>query len=129
MPLSYAISEVERLVRVSATGSVTSEDLPTMTSALVADTKILPGMRFLVEAADVEPDLTFSDLRNAALILSDLKAKGVREMAIVTDTAHVYALAQVFAVFAPASSVDVKVFRSRSDATRWLGDGEGRTAS
>ncbi len=129
MPLSYAISDVERLVRVNATGSVKSEDLPPMSSSLAADTKIVPGMRFLVEAEDVEPDLTFSDLRNAADILSKLNAKGVSEMAIVTDTTHVYALAQVFAVFAPASSVDVKVFRKRSEAMRWLDAGAGRTAS
>lgn len=129
MPLSYAISDSERLVRVNATGSVTSDDLPPMTSSIAADTKILPGMRFLVEAADVEPDLTFSDLRNAAGVLANLNAKGVHEMAIVTDTTHVYALAQVFAVFAPPSTVDVRVFRERAEAMRWLNAKPGRTAS
>lgn len=129
MPLSYAISDVERLVRVKASGPVTSEDLPPMTSSLVAETKILPGMRFLVEAADVEPDLTFTDLRNAAAFLANLNAKGVREMAIVTDTTHVYGLAQVFAVFAPASSVAVKVFRDRTTAMHWLDNGKEGTAS
>ena len=129
MPLSYAISNSERLVRVRATGSVTSDDFPPMTSSLATDTNILPGMRFLVEAADVQPDITFSDLRNAAGVLPSLNAKGVREMAIVTDTTHLYALAQVFAVFAPPSSVDVRVFRERAEAMRWLDAGPGRTAS
>ena len=129
MPLSYAISDSERLVRVNATGSVTSDDLPQMTSSLASDTKIVGGMRFLVEAADVQPDLTFSDLRSAAGVLSALNAKGVHEMAIVTDTTHVYALAQVFAVFAPPSSVDVRVFRDRTEAMRWLDAGRGRAAS
>ncbi len=129
MPLSYAISDIERLVRVNATGSVTSEDLPPMSSSLAADNNILPGMKFLVEAEDVEPDLTFSDLRNAADTLSKLKAKGVREMAIVTASMHLYALAQVFAVFTPPMSVDVRIFRNRSDAMQWLEGAAGLAAS
>ena len=129
MPLSYAISDMERLVRVNATGSVTSDDLRPLTSSLTADKNILPGMRFLVETAEVEPDITFTDLRNAAGVLTDLNAKGVRAMAIVTDTTHVYALAQVFAVFAPPATVEVRVFRERSEAMGWLDSSEGRTAS
>ncbi len=120
MPLSYVVSEAEQLVRVVASGSVTSDDLPRMTSSLIADRNILPGMRFLVEAANVDPDLTFTDLRNAANALRNLNDKGVADMAIVTDTAHLYALAQVFAVFAPASTVAVKVFRNGDEAMAWL---------
>jgi hypothetical protein len=120
MPLSYAISAVEKLVRVSATGSIMSEDLPRMASSLIADTDIGPGMRFLVEANKVQPDITFTDLQNAAGTLSQLREKGVRMMAIVADTTHIYGLAQVFAVFVPPVSVDVKVFRKLSEATAWL---------
>ena len=120
MPLSYAVSEREMLVRVTANGSVTSDELPRMTSSLIADSTIRPGMRFLVEAAEVVPDLTFTDLRNAAGALRDLNEKGIEEMAIVTDTTHIYALAQVFAVFAPASTVTVKVFRNNDEAMTWL---------
>ncbi len=120
MPLSYAISPNEKLVRVSATGAVHSDDIPKFTASLIGDAGIGRGMSFLVEANDVEPDLTFTDLRNAAGALQDLKAKGINTMAIVTDTTHIYALAQVFAVFAPAATVDVKVFRDISEALKWL---------
>lgn len=72
MPLSYAVSEAEKLVRVSATGIVNSDDLPLMTSSLV------------------------------------------------TDTTHVYALAQVFAAFVPASTPTVKFFRTCGEAGAWL---------
>lgn len=120
MPLTYAVSHPEKLVRVNATGPVNSEDLPAMTASLVADEAIGPGMRFLVEAEHVEPDLTFTDLRNAATALTNLNAKGVSEMAIVTHTTHVYALAQVFLTFAPASTIDVRVFRRLPEALAWL---------
>ncbi|MBA3646160.1 MAG: STAS/SEC14 domain-containing protein [Gemmatimonadaceae bacterium] len=120
MPLSYVVSDAEQLVRVVASGSVTSDDLPRMTSSLIADSNILPGTRFLVEAANVDPDLTFTDLRNAAVALRSLNEKSVADMAIVTDTTHLYALAQVFAVLAPASTVAIKVFRNGDEAMAWL---------
>ena len=129
MPLSYAVSGPEQLVRVRASGAVTSEDLPRLASSLAGDDDILPGMRFLVEAADVDPDITFTDLRNAAGVLTSLYEKGVSDMAIVTDTTHVYALAQVFAVFAPPATVSVKVFRTLPDATAWLKAQAERTVS
>jgi hypothetical protein len=129
MPLSYAVSQKEKLVRVSATGAVHSDDIPRFTASLVGDGGIGKGMRFLVEANEVEPDLTFTDLRNAAGALRDLKVKGVDTMAIVTDTTHIYALAQVFAVFAPAATVKVKVFREIADALKWLRNPLESTAS
>lgn len=129
MPLSYAVSPKEKLVRVSATGAVHSDDLPRFTASLVEDRGIGKGMRFLVEATDVEPDITFTDLRNAAGVLRDLKVKGVESMAIVTDTTHIYALAQVFAVFAPAATVEVKVFREIAEALKWLKNPLGSKAS
>jgi hypothetical protein len=120
MPLSYAVSREEKLVRVRVTGSFVSEDMPKPASSPVADIEFGPGWRYLVDATDVQPDVTFTDLQNAAGGLTRLKEKGVGVMAIVTGTTHVYALAQVFAVFAPPLSVDVKVFRRLSEATAWL---------
>lgn len=117
------------MVRVSASGLVTSDDLPRFTASLIADSAIVSGMRFLVEAEDVDPDLTFSDLQNAASALKALNDKGVADMAIVTDTTHVYALAQVFAVFAPPASVAVKVFRTLTEAMAWLKARTKRAAS
>lgn len=120
MPLSYAVFEAEQLVRVSATGIVGSDDIPTMNSSLLADRDIRRGMRLLVEAENVQPDLTFTDLNKAAGTLRTLAEKGVSHIAIVTDTTHVYALAQVFAAFALGSSVPIKVFRSSGEADEWL---------
>lgn len=120
MSLSYAVSREEKLVRVKVTGNFLSEDMPKPESSPVADVEFGPGWRYLVEATDVRPDVTFTDLQKAAGGLTRLKEKGVEVMAIVADTTHVYALAQVFAVFAPPHSVDVKVFHKLSEATAWL---------
>lgn len=120
MPLSYEISEAEKLIRIHATGPVNSDDLPPMSATLAEDPGIRPGMRFLVEASDVAPHLSFTDLRNAAQLLSTLRKKGVRKMAIVADTAHIFALAKVYAVFAPPAAVDVEVVRDLASAMRWL---------
>jgi hypothetical protein len=120
VPVKYTISAEQNLVVVTASGVVTRPDMDDLHHRLVADPEIRHGMRLILEAGDVDSQLSFSDLQEIAARLSGIFERGIGKVAVVADSAYVYSLAKTFAVFAANEPVRMKPFRRREEALEWL---------
>lgn len=120
MPVNYAISIDDNLILVRASGLVRRSDMDDVHHQVLADPQIRPGMRLILEAANVDSELSFSDLQEIARRLGEIFERGIGKVAVVADSTYVYSLAKTFAIFAANEPVRMKPFRLREDAIQWL---------
>lgn len=120
MPVNYSISNENDLILVTARGLVRRSDMDDLHYQILADPQIRPGMRMILEAASVDSQLSFSDLQEIALRLSEIFERGIGKVAVVADSTYVYSLAKTFAIFAANEPVRMKPFRRREEAIEWL---------
>lgn len=123
MPISYSVAPVHKIVLVTATGICGREDMDTLRARLLTDDRIVPGMRMLLEATEVESLFTFTDLQEIAARLEGLFSKGINRVAVVADSRFIYSIAKTFRVFADNQPVQVCAFRKLEEAEGWLHDG------
>jgi hypothetical protein len=120
VPLKYDVSPGKKLIVALATGIVTRDDCDAITIQILADKRVHAGINFLLETADVDSRLTFTDLKELAGNLQRLSEKGVARLALVAHSTFLYSLAKTFGVFASKEPVVVKPFRKVADAEKWL---------
>jgi hypothetical protein len=124
MPITYTISREERLLKSYATGVVGVEDLHPFLDALVADPDLVPGLRWLHDAREAEPDITILQLAEVANRVLRLTKLGLGRIAIVAQSRATYRMAKTFSVLARALGIEVEVFTDLPAAEAWL-DAEG----
>lgn len=125
MPITYTISREERLLKSYATGVVGVEDLYPFLDALVADPDLVPGLRWLHDARDAEPDVRILQLAEVANRVLRLTKLGLGRIAIVAQSRATYRMAKTFSVLARALGIEVEVFTDLPAAEAWLDDEGG----
>jgi hypothetical protein len=125
MPITYTISREERLLKSYATGVVGVEDLHPFLDALVADPDLVPGLRWLHDAREAEPDITILQLAEVANRVLRLTKLGLGRIAIVAQSRTTYRMAKTFSVLARALGIEVEVFTDLPAAEAWLDDESG----
>jgi hypothetical protein len=125
MPITYTISREERLLKSYATGVVGVEDLHSFLDALVADPDLVPGLRWLHDAREAEPDITILQLAEVANRVLRLTKLGLGRIAIVAQSRATYRMAKTFSVLARALGIEVEVFTDLPAAEAWLDDEGG----
>ena len=122
MPITYAISGEERLIKAFATGIIRADDLHGLIRSLLADPGLVPGLRALYDASAAEPDITVLQLAEVAGEVRQLLNRGLGRIAIVAQSQATYRVAKTFTVLARAIGIDVDVFKELPVAEAWLAE-------
>jgi hypothetical protein len=120
MPVVYAISTEDRLIRAFATGIIRAEDLHGLIKALLADPELVPGVRGLYDSRLAEPEISVMELAEVASQARKLLNRGLGRIALVAQSQTTYRVEQTFAILARAIGIDVEAFRDLSVAEAWL---------
>ncbi len=120
MPLRFRIDEAAGLVITTAEGEVTGEDLLAHARALAST----PGRppRELVDLSDrTEVPISTEVVRGLAEYLSaaDENVPGSR-VALVAKSDAIFGMMRVFQAHREHANVELRVFRDRDEALRWL---------
>ena len=126
MPVTFEFAESGTCL-VSASGSVTYEEVEDVIGLLLADDRMRSGARILADCRYVASAPATAELKSIAHDLSPLVQRGMGPVAVVTDSIVVYGIARMFSVFAEAFRARVMPFRCFEDARSWL-ETESRAA-
>lgn len=119
MPIAVALGEND-LIIIHATGAITYADGQRAIDDILAFGRQGEERNVLIDGRGVTTAPSTGELRALARDLKPLIDRGLGAMGIVTDTAFVYGVARMFAVFAEVFGLKVRAFRNMDDATMWL---------
>jgi hypothetical protein len=128
MPVTLTFTQPSTFV-LDADGQLTFAECRQVLADLVAHPRFSAGARVLADGRRVTKAPSAEELKALAQDLQPLLDRGVRSMGILTETTLVYGVARMFAVFAELLDFEVPVFRTASEAQRWLENGESQPAN
>jgi hypothetical protein len=108
------------LLLIRTTGDITYAECQRAIDQILATLGDASATCLLIEQVNVRSLPEQDDIRRLARDFVPVAARGVRHVAIVSDQAHVYGVARMFAVFAEPFGFEVRAFRKVDDAERWL---------
>ena len=120
MPITYKIAQ--NRITAFATGIIRADDLHGLIRSLLADPRLVPGLRGLYDSRLAEPDITIMQLAEVAGEVRQLLNRGLGRVAIVAQSQNTYRVAKTFTVLARAIGVDVDVFHELPEAEAWLAE-------
>ena len=120
MPLTYAVSLPDRLIRVTAVGDVTVTENESLARELEQEPSASPGMRMLVDISRSATSMTNEHLRSVARRFRSVQAHGIGPVAIVAGSDFTYGMARAYSAYAEIEGIGVRVFRTEDDALAWL---------
>jgi hypothetical protein len=125
MPVNYTYDEKENFVYTKASGVLTDEDLREFAKAMVADPRIKPGLRELVDLRAVDSVKLSTDSLGFIIHLNLENAEKYRGkmIALVATRELLYGLSKYFEVISHLDNAPfrLEVFRTISEAKEWLG--------
>jgi hypothetical protein len=125
VPVSYTYDEKENFVYTKASGVLTDEDLREFAKAMVADPRIKPGLRELVDLRAVDSVKLSTDSLGFIIHLNLENAEKYRGkmIALVATRELLYGLSKYFEVISHLDNAPfrLEVFRTISEAKEWLG--------
>ncbi len=122
MPITYTIEGEQHRVKAFATGIIRADDLHGLMRELLADARLVPGLRALYDARYAEPDITIMQLAEVAGEVRQLLNRGLGRIAIVAHSQTTYRVSKTFTVLARAIGIDVDVFMELAAAEAWLAE-------
>ena len=123
MPISYLIDPARQIVRTTATGTLTDDDIMDMKRRLAADAAFRPGMRELSDVCAVtELRVTPLGVRRMLAVDAEHAAREAgHRLAIVASQDEVFGMARMYEMLSTDNSSPVGVFRTYAEAVAWLG--------
>ena len=123
MPISYAIDPRLGLVRTTATGVLTDEELLQHKRDLQGDPRFDASMKELSDIRGVERlDVTAEGVRRAvAMDQGQADALGDYKLALVVSADVVFGMARMYQMMTEENIEGVGVFRDIEEALEWLG--------
>mgnify|MGYP003352153545 CR=1 FL=1 len=120
---TYTIDAEQHVVRTTATGILTDEDVMVHRKAMTADPEFSAGMRELSDIRQVSDfRLTPSGVR--LMVASDvtmLKTGGMHQLAIIATDNVAYGMSRMYQTLGEPNIRSVGVFREYQEAAEWLG--------
>lgn len=121
MPVKFKIDDASGAVFAEARGIVSFAELIDYITA--KEEQGLMGLPELFDARDTTLDLSISDLKQLASKTAEaLGAKVAGRVAVVTNSAFIYGLAQAYAVLARQVQPTFAIFKDAREARIWLLD-------
>jgi hypothetical protein len=120
LPVTYEVDEAQNAVYAWVSGVVGEDDFLAYVQQFLADTRIRPGYRELVDATSATPGNITAELfdRIAALGRRHPAVLAGSRAAIVVPSGRSYDLARQYQRMAP---VEMEVFLNLEAAREWLG--------
>lgn len=120
MALSWHFAEPDTFVLV-ARGRLTLDEVRRVHAEVLADPRMVPGVRILADNREMQGAFSAGELRTIARDMVPFSERGIETIAIVcTSTLH-YGVARMFSAFAEPFNLHVGVFRDYGEAEQWLG--------
>ena len=123
MPMTYTIDRAQNLVRATASGVLSDEDVMAHRQALTADPEFSLQMCELSDIRKVtEFQVTPAGVR--IMVASDVKmvaTGGMHKLAIVADENVAYGMSRMYQTLGEPNIRTVGVFRTYEEAAAWLG--------
>ena len=125
MPLRIHVDVDAGFLRAEGSGHLSLQDLQEALAAIVEHPDFTPGMPQLCDLSDVEDvDLTYGDLKAVVeWAMGRAERLGRSKVALVASEPVVFGVSRMYGVLAQDLPTDIRVFRTREDALRWLGVG------
>jgi hypothetical protein len=119
LPATYSIDVERKLVISRAWGAITDDDVREHARLLRADPLFDPTYSQLLDMTGITKDLVNTNTKQESSSHGQLFAPGVRR-AWVASTDYTFGMARMYAVAAERLGQTIGVFRSRSEAEKWL---------
>jgi hypothetical protein len=126
MPFDYEFDESNRLLRTRIWGVVTGEDLRRHLDRVSRDERLQGDLGELVDLGGVERvEVGLKDLEDIVKADREAAVRTRKRMAIVATREVTFGLARQYALLGEAAGtpLDVRVYRGRLPAERWLLEG------
>jgi hypothetical protein len=120
LPATYSIDVERKLVLSRAWGVMTDEDVLEHARMLRADPLFDPTYRQLLDMSGITEDRVHTNTKQESSTYSQLFASGVRR-AWIASADYTFGMARMYAVAAERHGQTIGVFRTRSEAEKWLG--------
>ena len=121
MPIDYAVDDVLRIVRVTATGIVDPDQELTLLERILADPRRRPGFGWLCDFRERSPAASAEHVRDVARVFLEHRAAlGPSRMAALISRDVGHGLARMFDALVD-DALEVAIFRDLAEAEAWLG--------
>ena len=127
--MHYEIDTDLDLITVTATGTLHYDDMTAAFVERVNDPAYRPGMDILLDGGDAVFEFTGADIRRLVAFFESRRAErgsGFR-FALVSGLDVTFGLGRMFEAHAHEFPEDIRVFRDREEARRWVTGREADT--
>lgn len=123
MPYEYAMDRERELLVVRGSGVLDLPEVEALTHAVCDDPSFRPGLRILVDFAEVtELSLFHDDVLRLVDLHGQLKERvGEARIAIFAPRDAVYGVGRMWHSLQPEWEAETALFRTRPEAVVWLG--------
>ena len=122
MPVATQIDPEHKLVTFECTGTIVFDDIRTAFEGMFEDPRFAPGINAMWDLRNASIGVRMQELPGVLDMISSRqneRGKGYR-VAILVAGSPDFGLSTMFEMSAHAMPFAVRVFRSRTEATRWL---------
>jgi hypothetical protein len=119
MPVALGFEEPSLFI-MRAYGAVTYDEVRLAINGLLADPRIRAGVGIFIDNRGVTSTPSIAEVAGIANHFSEVFARGVTRLALLSDNEEVHGVAKMFASFASTVGADAKGFRDEQKAREWL---------
>ncbi|HET6472896.1 MAG TPA: hypothetical protein VFG38_13705 [Pseudomonadales bacterium] len=122
MPIRMIIDKTTSLIRTTASGRVTGDDLVAYYHRLRSHPDFRSDLSEIFDLTDVtEADVGADDVRRLSSVTEEFTRRGVTvKVAIVAPRDLEFGLSRMYEMLQSQSKNDVRVFRDRAEAEAWI---------
>ena len=122
MPIRMIIDKTSGLIRTTATGRVTGEELVAYYHRLRSHPDFRSNLNEIFDLTEVTAaDVVAADVRRLSGVTEEFTRRGVTvKVAIIAPRDLEFGLARMYEMLQNQSKNDVRVFRDRADAEGWI---------
>ena len=118
--MTYTVSQDTNVVKVIVTDLVTLQHCIHFVDDCLSGGRLRPGTQLLIDATNLKPAFSFTDLRNLAAYGKRLVQCGLHSVGIIAASDLVFGLARTFSTYADFEGLKVFTFRTEENASKWL---------
>jgi hypothetical protein len=119
MPVALVFEEPSLFI-MRAHGVVTYDEVRLAISGMLADSHFRAGAVLFIDNRGVTSTPTIAEVAGIANHFSEVFARGVTKVALLSDSEEVHTVAKMFASFASTVGADARGFRDERKAREWL---------
>jgi hypothetical protein len=127
MPVVLGFEEPSLFI-MRAHGAVTYEEVRLAIRGMLADFRLRAGVVIFIDNRGVTSTPSIAEVAGIANHFSDVFARGVTRVALLSDSEEVHTVAKMFASFASTVGADAKGFRDEQKAREWLQKSDSKPA-